>query len=138
MYTTRSYPELRTEETGSPYGLNKADPPSSATGHLESRLDLNKYIAGKPASTYFTTAEGDASGHLGIRAGDLLVIDRSLAPRHDSLVLTLLEGEVCVCRLVNKVMDWYLVRGDGRRQKMDFEDAEMIIWGRITHIIHPV
>lgn len=138
MKTAIAYPERVNRSIGGPFGLNKAGLPSSATGHIESDLDLNKHIVRRSASTYFTSVEGDECAHLGIHAGDLLVVDRSLAPRHDSLVLAVLEGELHVCRLVGKMMEWYLVKGNGNRQKMDFEDRDMIIWGRVTHVIQSV
>ncbi len=111
--------------------------PLTAKDLVEERLNLHDHLVKKPASTYFSQMKGDDAQNLGIYKGDLLVIDRSLAPRHLSLVMVIIEGEIHVCRLINETQNWVLQRGNGIRINMDFEkDAEIEILGPITHVIH--
>lgn len=111
--------------------------PSSVADHLEDRLNLHNHLVKKPASTFFSRVRGDESKRLGIYDGDLLVIDRSLAPRHQSLVIIIVEGESRVCRLLNESNQWVFLTGNGKRIRMNFEEnSDTEIWGSITHVIH--
>lgn len=104
---------------------------------VDGRLNLHDHLVKKPASTYFSQMKGDEAQSLGIYSGDLLVIDRSLAPRHRSLVMVTIDGEYIVCRLINESQRWVLQKGNGIRIPMDFEkDSEIEILGSITHVIH--
>ena len=54
--------------------------PSPAKQYLGTPLDLNKLLVKRPAATYFIRIKGDSMVNAGIRAEDLLVLDRSLIP----------------------------------------------------------
>lgn len=111
--------------------------PLTATDQVEDRLNLHDHLVKKPDSTYFLRMKGDEAQNLGIYNGDLLVIDRSLAPRHKSLVMVVMEGEFRVCRLLNESQRWVFQRGNSKRIPMNFEEnSETEILGSITHVIH--
>jgi DNA polymerase V len=113
--------------------------PSPATDHLEERLNLQEYVVRHPASTFFSRVAGNEEAGLGLRDGDILVIDRSLAPKHDCLVIAEMEGEFRVCRVLNNRGSWLLETGDGYRMPVSFESGyHSTIWGRITHIVKSV
>lgn len=111
--------------------------PSSATDHLEDRLNLHDHIVQRPTSTFFSRINGNENRRLGVNDGDLLVIDRSLAYRHNSLVVVELDGDLQLCRLWNSRKQWSLERGDGSMIQLndDFR-SDTAIWGVISHVIH--
>ncbi len=84
-----------------------------------SGLDLHTLVVEHPAATFFVRAGTDALQNEGIRAQDILVVDRSLQPKKNSLVITLIEGEFCVLRLTEKKVGLH-------------------VWGVITYVIHKV
>lgn len=113
--------------------------PSPAADHMEDRLNLHDHLVKRPVATFFARVSGDDETGLGLCSGDLLVIDRSLAPRHDSLVVADVDSELCACRLLKTRSGWMLERGNGSTRPVTFEDAaDSPIWGRVTHVIHPV
>ena len=59
--------------------------PSPAEQYLGAPLDLNELLVKRPAATYFVRVKGDSMVNAGIRAGDLLVLDRSLTPARQTL-----------------------------------------------------
>ena len=61
--------------------------PSPAEQYVERPLDLNELLVARPAATYFVRASGDSMAGAGIGDGDLLVVDRSLAPEDGSAVI---------------------------------------------------
>ncbi|QQA62651.1 translesion error-prone DNA polymerase V autoproteolytic subunit [Aeromonas caviae] len=66
--------------------------PSPASDYLEGKLDLNPHCAPHPAATFYLRAEGESMTGVGIFPGDLLVVDKSLIPRHSDVVIALLDG----------------------------------------------
>lgn len=113
--------------------------PSPATDHLERPLNLQKHVVRHPASTYFVRVGEDDHSLLGLSTGDILVVDRSLAPRSESLVIAELHGEHKVCRLHVKNQTWLLEDGSGSLHEVSFHDPfDTPVWGRVTHVVHSV
>ena len=67
--------------------------PSPAEQYLEPPLDLNELLVKRPAATFFVRVEGDSMIGAGIRDGDLLVVDRSLAPADGDVIIAAVDGE---------------------------------------------
>lgn len=78
-------------------------------------LDLNERLVRHPTATFFMRAEAE-SRELGVRPGDLLVIDRSLeaAPGRAAVVVR---------------------AGDLKAERLRFGAEEIEVWGVITHVI---
>lgn len=74
--------------------------PSPADDYVEGTLDLNQYLIDKPAATFFARAEGDSMIGAGIHPGDLLIVDRSAKPVHNSIVVAALNGEL-TCKILD-------------------------------------
>lgn len=89
--------------------------------HFDGPLDLNEELVRHPAATFFMRAGADARED-GIRAGDLLVIDRALTPTPGSVVAAVRAGEIRLERF--------------RFQSTDGEDADF--WGTVTFLIRKV
>jgi DNA polymerase V len=118
---------------------NETGFPSPATDHLENRLNLNDRLVKYPASTFFIEVGSDSEEGLGVSAGDILIVDRSLAPRSNSLVIAEMEGEHVVCRAVRTHSGWKLEKGNGDMESLDYQSGQgPQIWGRVTHVIHSV
>ncbi len=74
--------------------------PSPADDYLEAKLDLNSHLIKHPNATYFVRADGDSMRGRGIYNGDLLVVDRSLKPRHGQVIIAALHGEL-TCKILD-------------------------------------
>ena len=81
-------------------------------------LDLNEHLVQHPAATFFMRAASDSQRELGIRTGDLLVVDRAARPVPGKAVVIVRGGEIRMERF---------------RPSAE-EDQEL--WGVITHVIH--
>lgn len=73
--------------------------PSPADGYAEAALDLNTYLIRNKVSTFFFRVIGDSMTGANIHDGDLLVVDRSIEPRHGHVVLAVINNEYTVKRL---------------------------------------
>ena len=72
-----------------------------------------------------------------IHPGDRLIVDRSLAPRHQDVVIACLDGEMLVKRLIVEDGRHFLVAENPHYPAIELQgDQELIIWGVATHSIH--
>jgi len=130
------------EEGSSPgvpcYGdLIKAGFPSPAADFREDILDFNTWLVSNPAATFTVRVDGDSMEDEGIRSGDLLIVDRSLAPRSGSIVVAILYGEFTVKKLVRRENRYWLVPGNPAYDPVRIElDMDFQVWGVVTHVIH--
>jgi len=81
-------------------------------------LDLNQHLIKHPAATFFMRAAGESMCAAGILDGDLLIVDRSLRPTKNSIVIAVINGELMVKPLKT-------ITGQ------DFQ-----VWGVVTYAIH--
>lgn len=59
----------------------KAGFPSPAQDYMEERIDLNRIVVRSPETTFYARVSGSSLRDAGILDGDIVVIDKSLAPR---------------------------------------------------------
>lgn len=113
--------------------------PSPATDHLEERLNLHDHLVKYPSSTFFVKVNGSEDTSLGLNNGDILIVDRSLAPKMNSLVIAEIEGEHVVCRVKRIKNEWVLEKGDGLQLSLTGDTpGQSPVWGKVTHLIHAV
>lgn len=110
--------------------------PSPADDHAEPGLNLNELLD-NPAATFCAWAEGDSMVDLGILDGDLMIIDRSLAARHDDVVVADFNGAFTVKRLVQKPSGNFLMPANPDYPPMPITPGDDIrIWGVVVRVIH--
>ena len=111
--------------------------PSPASDHLEKALSLEELIVRRPTSTFYVRVEGHAMNASGIYEGDILVVDRSLSPNNDSILVVTYENEVIIRKLVKHSNGSFLVTGNSTLPPIRIDAAtEWMIWGVVTHLIH--
>jgi len=74
--------------------------PSPAADYVEGRLDLTEVLVPHPSATFTLRISGHSLTRAGIHDGDLAIVDRSLTPRHDDVVVAVLDGELTAKRLL--------------------------------------
>jgi DNA polymerase V len=119
--------------------LVRAGFPSPADDYIECKLDLNTHLIQHPSATFFVKAAGDSMKNAGIDSGDMLIVDRSLEATHGKIVIAAINGELTVKRLSHQQGKIQLLA-----ENPDYEpilitdDLELVIWGVVTYVIHPV
>jgi DNA polymerase V len=86
--------------------------PSPADDHLDDKLDLNLHLIRRPAATFFVRANGESMKEAGIFDGDLLIVDRAIAPQASDIVIAVIDGELTVKRLLQP--KWQLLEPSNR------------------------
>ena len=68
--------------------------PSPANDYLESPIDLNQYLIKNGAATFLIRVSGDSMINANIGDQAILIVDRSLKPKHGSIVVASLDGDL--------------------------------------------
>jgi len=111
--------------------------PSPADDYMERPLDLNEYLIRHPAATFFVRVSGDSMTGAGIHSGDLLVVDRAVEPRNDSVVIAGLDGELTVKRIRKHGGSVWLVPDNDDYSPIEVgEETGLDIWGVVIAVIH--
>lgn len=111
--------------------------PSPADDHLERSLDLNDYLIQNPPTTFFLKVQGDSMINASINNGDLLVVDKSLNPKTNDIVIAVLDGELTVKRLELKANMVLLKPENPKYPVITITDSERLtVWGVVTAVVH--
>ena len=111
--------------------------PSPADDFLDEAIDLTRLLVRNPPATFLWKVDGHSMIDAGIYDGDLLLVDRSLTPRHRDVVVATVHGERSLKRLLL----------DGPRPRLAFENrampvfelpeiAEVEVWGVASFNVH--
>ena len=111
--------------------------PSPAADHTQERVDLNKELIRNKDATYLFRVKGDSMTGAGIYEGDTLVVDRSVTPKHNHIVLALLNNEFTVKRLYRRGGIVKLVAESNIYPvRLIKEEDDFVVWGVVTFNLH--
>ena len=123
-----------------PFYLHKvgAGFPSPATDYIEDDIDLNSHLITNAPATFIIRVQGKSMTNVGIYDGDLLIVDKSLNPKNFSTVIANVNEELVVKTLIKSKETNYLTSGSrNTSDRINLTDnAEIIIWGVVTYVIH--
>ncbi|MDR2083603.1 MAG: translesion error-prone DNA polymerase V autoproteolytic subunit [Bacteroidales bacterium] len=106
--------------------------PSPAGDYLAIGIDLNKELVKQPAATFFGKAKGNYTDNFGIYNNDILIIDKSLQPRNNDIVVCYIDGEFTLRKINFEKNKIFL--SDNVNKKILLND-NIIIWGVVTYSI---
>lgn len=110
--------------------------PSPADDYIEAELDLNRFMIRNPPDTFMVRVNGDALSGAGILDEDVLVVDRSIGPRHGMIVVAVVNGAMCVRRLNRKHRGWVLDPENRDFQPLRIRPGQDLeIWGVVTGVV---
>lgn len=110
-----------------------AGSPKPADEYVEETLDLSRMLVKRPDATFFVRVEGESMIDAEIHPGDLLVVDRSVEPRHRDVVVAIIDGEFTV-KVLHKRPSLRLVSRNASKPSDIDEPFE--IWGVVLWVVH--
>lgn len=111
--------------------------PSPADDYIDKHLSLDEYCIENPTSTFFLKVSGDSMIEAGIFPDDLLIVDKSLEPKHNKIVIAVLDGELTVKRLSISGGKVQLLPENKKYKPIEVPElSELNIWGVVTNVIH--
>ena len=111
--------------------------PSPAEDFLEPGLNLNEYLIQNSAATFCVKVKGDSMVGSRITTGDILIVDRSLSPQNQNVILAILNGNFIVKKLLISNNDFYLLSDNKYANQIKINsEMEFYVWGGVTYVIH--
>ena len=108
---------------------------SVADDFIERELDLNELCIENMAESYIVRASGQ-SMFPEIKAGDYLVVDRSLEAQDQDKIVCVLDGEFAVKRFRRPRQEIYLSSDNPQYKPLKIcEGAEFAVWGVVVATI---
>jgi DNA polymerase V len=110
--------------------------PSPADDFKEFKISLDKTLVKNREATFYAKVSGQSMVGAGIDDGDLLVVDKSLEPQHNSIAVCFIDGEFTVKRLKVSGEDVYLQPENPAYDPIKItEGNDFMVWGIVTHVI---
>lgn len=110
--------------------------PSPADDYHEEPLDFHAYLINHRAATFVFTVQGDSMTGAGILDGDKLIVDRSIVPKHNHIVVAVVNGEYTVKRLFLKNQRIELRAENSSFRNITLSgDDELVVWGVVSGIL---
>lgn len=111
--------------------------PSVAQDYFAGDFSFDEQIIRNPDTTFIITVAGDSMEGAGIWDGDLLVVDRSLEPQADDVVVAILDEELTVKRLIMRGSIPILHPENPRYPDFSPQHAQdLVIWGVVVGNFH--
>lgn len=113
--------------------------PTLAEDAIDEWINLHDHLLRHPQDSFLVPVAGDSMTGAGIYSGDLLIVDRAIAPTSGKIVVAVIEGELTVKTIA--ITDSGVVL---QPQNPDYPaiaihpDANFAILGVVTHAIHTV
>lgn len=110
--------------------------PSPAQDYMEEEIDLNKFLRPKPSATFLIRVQGDSMIDAHITSNAILVVDKSVKPRHNMIVVAVVNGDFTVKRLLKNKDSVVLKPENAKYQPITItEEMNFKVWGVVTKII---
>ena len=118
-------------------GSVPAGHPTPLSEQAKELVDINGYLIRNKIATYIFRVKGNAMIDAGIFDGDVLVVDRSIEPKHNDIVLVTLNHEFIVKRLYQRGGLIKLISENPIYPPLFIKELEdFAVWGVVTNSIH--
>jgi DNA polymerase V len=110
--------------------------PSPAEDLGAQRIDLTQMLITHAQATYFLRASGQSMVDAGIFDNDVLVVDRAIKPRHNHIVVAVVDGDFTVKKLYQRQGKIKLKAANPTFPDIVPKDGQTIeVWGVVTSCI---
>jgi DNA polymerase V len=109
---------------------------AAADDYAERGIDLNEQlIKNKPAS-FFMKVSGNSMINAGIFDGDIVIVDKSVKPTNNRIVIAVIDGEMLIRRYEKTINKLRLVPETPKLSPIEVSEfSDCVIWGVVVCII---
>ena len=110
--------------------------PSPAADYIENDIDLASHLVSKPLSTYLVRVVGNSMIEAHIPPDALLIVDKSITPKNNQIIVAVIDGEFTVKRFIKNSSGIRLMPANKAFQPIPItEEMDFRVWGTVTRII---
>ncbi len=110
---------------------------AAADDYMERGIDLNEQLIKNKPATFFMRVSGNSMAGGGIHDGDIVIVDRSIKPADGKIVIAVVNGEMLIRRLEQRLNRMRLLPESPRLAAIEINEfSEVSIWGVVIYTIH--
>ena len=107
-----------------------------ADDYIDGALSLDEDLIFDKTTTFFVRARGFSMIGSGIGDGDILLVDKSLAPTSGDIVIAMIDSEITVRRFHQNGSVVTLMPANPIFRELEFKDEQILeIWGVVTSMV---
>ena len=111
--------------------------PSPLAEQAKELVDINGHLIRNEIATYIFRVKGNAMIEAGIFDGDVLVVDRSIEPKPNDIVLATLNNKFLVKRLYQRAGLIKLISENPIYPPLVIKERDdFAVWGVVTNSVH--
>lgn len=111
--------------------------PSPAADYAQGKINLNEHLLLNENASFLFRVRGESMIDIGIYDGDTLIVDRSITPAHNQIVLAIVDEEFTVKRFYKRGQTVKLLAENQTFPPIMLKDGqELRIWGVVTFNLH--
>ena len=111
--------------------------PTDVEDQIEKRIDLNELLIKKPKDTFLVKVNGFSMINAGIQNGNILIVNSSIEPENNKIVIASINGEITVKRLqIQKTKIFLKAENENFEPIKISKEMNFKILGVVTHVIH--
>lgn len=111
--------------------------PSPAADYTQQQIDLNEQLIRNKDATYLFRVKGDSMIGAGIYENDILLVDRSINPKHNHIIIAQINNEFTVKKLYRRGGIVKLIAENNiYPPTLIKEEDNLIAWGVVTYNLH--
>lgn len=110
--------------------------PSPADDFIDDEIDLTRILVSNRPATFLWRVSGNSMIEAGIHDGDVVVVDRSMNPRHGEVVVASIRGEVSLKLYQNEGRPSLAFANREMPPLVISEDDDVTVWGVVTWTLH--
>lgn len=111
---------------------------SPATDYSQDRLHIIQKLVKDPTNTFYFEMENNDMSGFGILKGALLVVDRSVKPKNEEIVIANVEGVWITRKLLIQTNSVSLASSLEKETNIDITDNAVIIFGTVIWSCNPM
>jgi DNA polymerase V len=110
--------------------------PSPAADYAEEEINFNTLLMPHPNSTFVMRVQGHSMIEANIPDNALIVVDRSIKPANNMIVVAIVNGEITVKRFIKNSSGIRLMPANPKFKPLPItEEMDFRVWGTVTKII---
>lgn len=110
--------------------------PSPAADYTEEEINFNTLLMPHPNATFVMKVQGDSMVEANIPHDSLIVVDRSIKPSNNKIVVAVVNGEITVKRFIKNSSGVRLMPANAKYKPIPItEEMDFQVWGTVTRII---
>jgi DNA polymerase V len=111
--------------------------PSPAADYAQGKINLNEHLLLNENASFLFRVRGESMIDIGIYDGDTLIVDRSITPVHNHIVLAIIDEEFTIKRFYKRGQIVKLLAENPVFPPIVLQEGqELRIWGVVTFNLH--